>query len=233
MLTGGVAATEPPPPPSDPASLRGEYDQGSLEASDLGADPLVAFRRWFDEVVTRDRSTPPVPEPNVMVLATVDAGGRPAARAVLLKGIDERGLRFFTNLGSAKASHLAANAACALVFVWPAMARQVRVTGHARPVPTEESAAYFASRPRNSQLGAWASHQSEVIAGREQLELRLAEAEVRFRDGEVPLPPFWGGYVVEPDSIEFWQGRRSRLHDRLRYSRRAPGEPWRVERLSP
>jgi len=233
-----VAATEPDPapsapPPTDLASLRGEYDQGSLEASDLGADPLVAFQRWFDEVVAQAPSTPPVPEPNVMVLATVDADGRPAARAVLLKGIDERGLRFFTNLGSAKASHLAANPACALVFVWPAMARQVRVTGHARPVPTEEAAAYFASRPRNSQLGAWASQQSEVIDGREELDRRLAEIKARYLDTEVPLPPFWGGYVVEPDSIEFWQGRRSRLHDRLRYSRTAPGREWTVERLSP
>ena len=227
-----MAATEPDPVSSDPASLRGEYDHGSLEASDLGADPLAAFRRWFDEAVAHAPSTPP-PEPNAMVLATVDADGRPAARAVLLKGIDERGLRFFTNLGSAKASHLAANPACALVFVWPAMARQVRVTGRARQVPTEESAAYFASRPRTSQLGAWASHQSEVIDGRGQLDRRLAEAEARYRGTEVPLPPFWGGYVVEPDSIEFWQGRRSRLHDRLRYSRPAPGREWTVERLSP
>lgn len=223
----------PPSGQRDPASLRGEYDQGSLEVSDLGADPLEAFRRWFDDAVAEAQMTSPIPEPNVMVLATVDPGGRPAARAVLLKGIDERGLRFFTNLGSAKVSHLAANPACALTFVWPARARQVRVTGHARPVPTEESAAYFATRPRNSQLGAWASRQSEVISGRDELEHRLAEVRARYADTDVPLPPFWGGFVVEPDSVEFWQGRRSRLHDRLRYRRTSPGEPWLVERLSP
>lgn len=214
--------------------MREQYPPSSLGPDDLGDDPLDAFRRWFDETVAAGiEDSAPAPEANMMVLATVDPNGRPAARAVLLKGIDERGLRFFTNLGSAKAAHLAANPACALVFVWPSLARQVRVSGIARPVPEAEAAAYFASRPRGSQLGAWASPQSDVIAGRDQLERGLAEVVERFGDRDVPLPPFWGGYVVEPQSIEFWQGRPDRLHDRLRYSRPGPNQAWTHERLAP
>jgi pyridoxamine 5'-phosphate oxidase len=195
----------------------------------LAADPLDLFRQWFDAVVAAA-----VVEPSAMVLATADGAGRPAARAVLLKGVDERGFRFFTNYASAKANDLQANPNCALAFVWPTLARQVRVKGRAERIPHEESAAYFATRPRGSQLGAWASHQSEVIADRGVLDARLAELEARYPAGEeVPLPPFWGGYVVVPDSIEFWEGRADRLHDRLRYHRGAPGEAWLVERLSP
>jgi pyridoxamine 5'-phosphate oxidase len=195
----------------------------------LAADPLDLFRQWFDAVVAAA-----VVEPSAMVLATADGAGRPAARAVLLKGVDERGFRFFTNYASAKANDLQANPNCALAFVWPTLARQVRVKGRAERIPHEESAAYFATRPRGSQLGAWASHQSEVIADRGVLDARLAELEARYPAGEeVPLPPFWGGYVVVPDSIEFWEGRADRLHDRLRYHRGTPGEAWLVERLSP
>lgn len=192
-------------------------------------DPLVRFRAWFDAVVEAG-----VAEPTAMVLATVDLDGRPSARAVLLKGVDERGFRFFTNYTSAKAADLAANPACALAFVWPTLARQVRVAGRAEKISVEESAAYFASRSRGSRLGAWASRQSEVIDGRQVLNERLAELEARFAGtDDIPLPPFWGGYVVMPERIEFWEGRPDRLHDRHRYRRSAPGEPWLVERLSP
>ncbi|HEV2069976.1 MAG TPA: pyridoxamine 5'-phosphate oxidase [Acidimicrobiales bacterium] len=193
------------------------------------SDPFTLFRTWFDAVVAEE-----VVEPDAMVLATADGAGHPSARAVLLKGFDERGFRFFTNYGSAKAGDLRVNPNCALTFVWPALVRQVRVRGRAERISRTESAAYFATRARGSQLGAWASHQSEVIADREVLDRRLAELEARFPVGEeVPLPPFWGGYVVVPDSIEFWEGRRNRLHDRLRYSRTEPAGEWKVERLSP
>ncbi|HVL02887.1 MAG TPA: pyridoxamine 5'-phosphate oxidase [Acidimicrobiales bacterium] len=196
---------------------------------DSGSDPMLLFQTWFDAVVAAG-----VVEPGAMVLATADAAGRPAARAVLLKGVDERGFRFFTNYGSAKAADLLGNPNCALAFVWPALVRQVRVRGRAVRISRKESAAYFATRARGSQLGAWASRQSEVIADRAVLDRCLAEVEARFPLGEdIPLPPFWGGYVVVPDSIEFWEGRADRLHDRLRYSRTEPAGEWEVERLSP
>ncbi len=192
-------------------------------------DPLVRFQEWLDAVVAAG-----VAEPTAMVLATTDGAGQPAARAVLLKGVDQRGFRFFTNYASAKAADLAANPACALAFVWPTTARQVRVRGQAQRISPEESAAYFATRSRGSRLGAWASRQSEVISGRQVLDDRLAELEARFAGtDDIPLPPFWGGYVVVPDSIEFWEGRRDRLHDRQRYHRSAPAEPWLAEYLSP
>ncbi len=192
-------------------------------------DPLARFREWLDAVVAAE-----VVEPTTMVLATADAHGRPSARAVLLKGVDERGFRFFTNLRSAKAADLAANPACALAFVWPALARQVRVAGRAEQLSAEESAAYFATRPRGSRLGAWASPQSEVIESRQALDDRMAELEARFAGtDDIPLPPFWGGYVVVPERLEFWEGRSDRLHDRHRYRRSAPGQPWLAERLAP
>lgn len=192
-------------------------------------DPLARFEEWFDAVVAAG-----VAEPTAMVLATSDAAGRPSARAVLIKGVDERGFRFFTNHASAKARDLATNPACALAFVWPSLFRQVRVQGQAQRTSLEESAAYFATRGRGSQLGAWASRQSEIISDRQVLKDRLAALEARFAGAEeIPLPPFWGGYVVVPDTIEFWEGRRDRLHDRHLYRRSAPGEPWQVQRLSP
>jgi pyridoxamine 5'-phosphate oxidase len=186
----------------------------------------VQFGRWFADAETAD-----LIEPTAMTLATADAGGRPSARMVLLKGFDQRGFVFYTNYGSRKADELAGNPSAALVFWWPPLQRQVRVEGIVERVTREESEAYFRTRPLGSRLGAWASAQSQVIAGRAELERRLEELEARYGDGEVPLPPFWGGYRVHPEVIEFWQNRPNRLHDRLRY-RRVP-DGWIIERLSP
>lgn len=207
----------------------GQPQPGALSEADLDPDPVVAVHAWFEAAMASGTA-----EPSAMVLSTIDAEGRPAARAVLLKGIDQRGFRFFTNYASAKARHLAANPACALTLVWPALTRQVRITGEAQRITTEESAAYFVTRPRGSQLGAWASRQSQVIPDRGVLDRRLAELEATYPGTDtVPLPPFWGGFVVVPSTIELWQGRPDRLHDRLRYSRAAPNQTWQVERLSP
>lgn len=211
------------------AGLRAEHRRQGLTDNDVDPDPLVTFQAWLDAAVAAGLS-----EPNAMVLSTVDARSRPHARAVLLKGLDQRGFRFFTNHRSDKARHLAANPSCSLTFVWPSIARQVRVTGTAERLSDAEAAAYFATRPRGSRLGAWASPQSEVIATRDVLDRRLAELEAVYADtDDIPLPPFWGGYVVVPDSLELWQGRPDRLHDRLRYTRTGPGAPWLRERLAP
>lgn len=204
------------------ASLRAEYVATGLHEDDLAPDPIAMFRRWF--VGAQE-----LPEPNAMVLATATADGRPSARTVLLKGLDPRGFAFFTNLGSRKGTELDANPHCALLFPWHALQRQVRVEGTATRLDRTDVAAYFARRPRGAQLGAWASPQSEVVSP-EDLEQRYAEAEAAFPD-EVPPPDFWGGYVVAPETVEFWQGRRNRMHDRLRYTR--DGEWWRVDRLAP
>jgi pyridoxamine 5'-phosphate oxidase len=187
---------------------------------------MVQFGRWFADAEAAD-----LIEPNAMTLATADAGGRPSARMVLLKAFDQRGFVFYTNYGSRKAGELTGNPAAALVFWWPPLERQVRVEGGVERVTREESEAYFRTRPLGSRLGAWASEQSRVIVGRVDLERRLEELEARYGDGEVPLPPFWGGYRVHPEVVEFWQHRPNRLHDRLRY-RRVPGG-WTIERLSP
>jgi pyridoxamine 5'-phosphate oxidase len=204
------------------AALRAEYSAAGLSEGDLTADPLALFRRWFDEVQV-------LPEPNAMVLATVGVDGRPSSRSVLLKGADERGFVFFTNYGSRKGAELADRPDCALLFPWHPLQRQVRIEGRAERVPLAESAAYFATRPRGAQLGAWASPQSRVVTA-EELAASYAEAEVRFPD-TVPVPASWGGYVVVPDVVEFWQGRPNRMHDRWRYRRHGGG--WVAERLAP
>lgn len=208
-------------------SMRRDYAAGELRRADLRADPLAQFERWFADALAAG-----VIEANAMTLSTVDAAGRPHARIVLLKDCDARGFRFFTNYDSDKGVEIEANDRVALTFHWPPLERQVRIEGVAGKVPREESAAYFQSRPPASQLGAWASAQSRVIADRTALEGEFAAREREFADGVVPMPPHWGGYVVRPELMEFWQGRRSRLHDRFRY-RRGEGGAWTIERLAP
>lgn len=211
---------------SDLAALRREYGELGLTEPEAGFDPWALFRRWFEDVVTAG-----VHEPNAMVVATVAPDGRPSARMVLLKGYDEDGFRFFTNTASRKGHELAANPACALLFPWHPVERQVRVEGIAMPLDEADVAAYFAARPRGAQLGAWASPQSQVVAGRDALTAAYDAAAERFADDEVPVPPGWGGYRVRPEAFEFWQGRQGRLHDRLRYVRVAAG--WTRDRLAP
>lgn len=196
-----------------------------LRRSDLDPDPIVQFERWFEE------ASEVAPLPEAMTLATVDAGGAPDARMVLLKGVGADGFRFFTNYGSAKAGQLDGGGAAALVLYWRELDRSIRVRGAVERLSAAESDAYFASRPRPSQLGAWASPQSQPVTDRAALDSRLDEAERRFEGGEVPRPDHWGGYLVRPQSIEFWQGRVGRLHDRFRYTR--DGASWRIERLGP
>ncbi len=207
--------------------MRRAYEQVGVDVDDLGPDPVSAFSRWFADVAGAG-----VVEPNAMVLATVAADGTPSARTVLLKGYGGDGLRFFTNLGSDKAADLAVDPRCALVFPWHAVSRQVRVSGTAEPLPRGEAEAYFASRPRDSQLGAWASRQSSVVASRAELDAAFAQAAARF-PAEVPLPPGWGGFLVVPVAWEFWAGRTGRLHDRLRYRRSPDSGAWTLERLAP
>ena len=212
--------------PISPAELRKEYMRRGLSESELDPDPIRQFQRWFD-----DASGAGLIEPNAMTLATATRDGRPSARMVLLKGFDARGFVFYTNYESRKGGDLEQNPQAALVFFWVELERQVRVEGRVERATVEESDAYFASRPLGSQIGAWASAQSRVIADREPLERRAAELEAEYAGREVPRPPHWGGYRVVPDVIEFWQGRPSRLHDRLRY--RWTDGSWLVERLSP
>lgn len=213
--------------PAELAALRQDYSQRGLRRGDLDPDPIKQFNLWLAEAVERQ-----LLEPNAMTVASVDAAGQPWTRTILLKICDERGFTFFTNYDGAKGRHFAANAHAAMTFWWGALERQVNITGTIEKTSREESAAYFHSRPESSQIGAWASAQSEVIAHREQLEKQFADALARYGQGEIPLPPYWGGYRVTPQTIEFWQGRRSRLHDRLRYTRQ-PGGEWEIERLSP
>jgi pyridoxamine 5'-phosphate oxidase len=208
------------------SDVRREYVLGDLADEDLAAGPLDLFRVWMGEALAAE-----LLDATAMTLATVDAGGRPSARVVLLKGYDERGFVFYTNYESRKGLELAANPRAALVFFWPHFDRQVRVEGTVEKTSREESDAYFQSRPLGARLGAWASAQSAVIANRGELEERLREVTERFGDGPVPRPDFWGGFRVRPDVVEYWQGRPSRLHDRVRYTR--DGEGWRIERLSP
>ena len=210
----------------DLAAARAEYTRGGLSESDLLPDPVAMFERWYEEAGTAG-----IHEPNAMVVATASPAGVPAARLVLLKGFSDEGFVFYSNMGSRKGQELAANPACALLFPWHPIERQVRVDGTATLLPRDAVDAYFAVRPRGSQLGAWASHQSRVVDGREELDRELASAEERYADGEVPTPDEWGGYLVRPESVEFWQGRPGRMHDRLVYRRE--GQGWRTERLAP
>jgi pyridoxamine 5'-phosphate oxidase len=207
--------------------MRTEYTRAVLVEGDVDPDPVVQFGRWFD-----DANAANLVEPSAMTLATAGADGIPSARMVLLRGVDQRGFVFYTNYESRKAAELAANPRAALVFWWGELQRQVRVEGRVQRTSHEESAAYFRTRPPGSRLGAWASPQSRVIPSRAVLDERVAELEARHPDGDLPLPPFWGGYRLVPEVIELWQGRPNRLHDRLRYTR-APGGGWRIERLAP
>jgi pyridoxamine 5'-phosphate oxidase len=209
------------------ADLRAEYAQAGLNAADLDRDPLWQFQRWFEQTLKAG-----LREPNAMVLATVNAHGEPSTRIVLLKGIDERGFVFFSNYESRKALDLASNPRAALNFPWIDLERQINVIGSVVKIGRQESEAYFRSRPRGNRLGAWASHQSEVITERSVLEKRMAELESKYPGDDIPMPDYWGGYRLSPTEIEFWQGRPNRLHDRFRYSRQPDGR-WKLDRLSP
>jgi pyridoxamine 5'-phosphate oxidase len=213
--------------PPDLTGLRSEYAAHGLRRADLHPDPLHQFGAWFAAALGAD-----IREVNAMTLATATPDGKPSARVVLLKGFDEQGFAFFTNYDSEKGRELEANPFAALVFYWTQLERQVRIAGAVERTSREDSAAYFHSRPVGSQLGAWASKQSEVIDARQVLDARLMEVTERYENGDVPLPPHWGGYRVKPESFEFWQGRPNRLHDRFRYSRQANGT-WLIDRLAP
>ncbi len=206
--------------------LRREYHKLELTEAKASASPFVQFQRWFDDAVKAR-----VFEPNAMTLATADTKGRPSARIVLLKEFGPKGFSFFTNYGSRKAAQLAENPRAALVFHWHALERQVNIEGTIERLPRSASALYFSKRPRASQLGAWASNQSGTVKDRATLEKTLAELERKFAGKEIPLPPFWGGFRLVPETIHFWQGRPNRLHDRLLYTRR--GRKWVRTRLAP
>jgi pyridoxamine 5'-phosphate oxidase len=213
--------------PPDLTGLRNEYAAHGLRRADLHSDPLQQFGAWFAAALAAD-----IRDANAMSLATACPAAKPSVRIVLLKGFDERGFAFFTNYESEKGRQIEANPSAALVFYWMQLERQVRISGTVEKTSREDSAAYFHSRPVGSRLGAWASKQSEVIDARQVLDARLTEITERFENGNIPLPPHWGGYRVKPDKIEFWQGRPNRLHDRFRYSRRADGT-WLIDRLAP
>ncbi|MFP3991721.1 pyridoxamine 5'-phosphate oxidase [Streptomyces sp. E11-3] len=213
--------------------MREHYRAEGLAESSLAADPMEQFAHWFKQAV-RDADLAGLYEPNAMVVSTADIQGRPSSRTVLLKGYDAHGFVFYTNYDSRKAQEIDANPAVALLFPWHAMARQVVVTGTAARVRRDETAAYFRTRPHGSQLGAWASAQSSVVADRAELDRSYEELAARYPEGEqVPVPPHWGGYRVTPQTVEFWQGRENRLHDRLRYVPAPGGTGWTVERLAP
>jgi pyridoxamine 5'-phosphate oxidase len=207
-------------------NIRKDYTLAELKREDLHSDPIKQFQVWFKRALKAK-----VIEPNAMTLATADAKDKPSARIVLLRGVDERGFSFFTNYGSRKGKELSNNKNAALVFFWAALERQVCVRGKVQKLSREESEKYFHSRPRESQLGAWVSQQSSVIRGRKELDDRLEKVINQYRGKEVPMPPYWGGYLLAPDRIEFWQGRASRLHDRFCYTKVA--RKWKIQRLAP
>ena len=213
-------------PPADLAALRRDYSLSSLKEAEVDPDPTRQFERWFADALAAQ-----VLEPNAMTLSTASRDGVPSGRIVLLKGVDARGFAFYTDYRSRKSAELAENPLAALTFLWKEIERQVRITGSVSRVSSEESEAYFRSRPVGSRIGAWASHQSAVIPDRGDLEDRVQTVSERFANGDVPLPSHWGGFRVMPDEIEFWQGRPDRLHDRIRYRHEATA--WVIERLSP
>jgi pyridoxamine 5'-phosphate oxidase len=209
----------------DISALRKEYTREELSKASVAAQPMEQFGRWFDEAMAAS-----LPEPTAVTLATADAEGRPSCRVVLLKGIDH-GFVFYTNYASKKGRQLAENPHAALLFFWPELERQIRIEGIVEQVTQQESAAYFATRPNGSKISAWASQQSSVIASRDVLAARVTQLEQQYANAEIPLPPTWGGFRLIPNEVEFWQGRASRLHDRIRY--RVVEGAWVIERLSP
>lgn len=219
--------SSPDHPPTDLPDMRRQYTRAHLTRDALHADPLVQFETWLKDAVDEK-----VLEPNAMTLATATPDGRPLVRTVLLKALDARGFVFFTNLESRKAAHIAANPHVSLLFPWLALERQVIITGTATRISTAETLKYFLSRPRDSQIAAWASRQSHAISSRKVLEMEWARLKEKFSAGEVPLPSFWSGFRVEPQSIEFWQGGPSRLHDRFQYTR-TEQSTWQIDRLAP
>ena len=208
------------------ANIRTEYKKGTLDENDVEKSPLMQFDKWFKEAVNSK-----IPEVNAMTIATANNQGRPSARMVLLKQYDEKGFVFFTNYESAKAKDIAENPQAALLLFWEPLERQVRIVGKVEKVSVGESFEYFRTRPIDSQLGAWASHQSSIISARALLEKAFGEMLEKFKNGEIPLPPFWGGLRIIPDEFEFWQGRTNRLHDRISYKKNTDG--WTISRLSP
>lgn len=210
----------------DLADLRRDYSLRELSRSSVDADPIVQFTKWMNEAIDSG-----VIEPTAMTVSTVNADGRPSSRVVLLKGFDVDGFVFFTNYESRKAGDISANPHVSLHFYWPDLERQVIISGSVSKTSREESESYFASRPRESQIGAWASKQSSVLQTREELEKRVDAIRIRFGDGEISCPEFWGGFRVRPERLEFWQGRKSRLHDRIVYE--SENGSWNISRLSP
>jgi pyridoxamine 5'-phosphate oxidase len=209
------------------ADLRKDYTLQGLSKTEIDPNPFIQFKKWFDQALAAQ-----LPEPNAMTIATATPDGKPSARMVLLKDFDQRGFVFFTNYNSHKGQELTENPHAALVFWWAELERQVRIVGRVEKVSEQESDIYFHSRPANSRLGAWVSNQSEVIESREVLEQRLREFQNKYENQEIPRPPHWGGLRVIPTEMEFWQGRSSRLHDRLLYTR-LDDSSWKIERLSP
>ncbi|MEP4532089.1 MAG: pyridoxamine 5'-phosphate oxidase [Cyclobacteriaceae bacterium] len=213
---------------SDIANLRKEYTKAELEVNSVDPSPFIQFEKWFEEAVNAD-----LLEPNAMILGTSDGQGDISQRTVLLKAYDKNGFVFYTNYKSKKAKQITLSNRVSLLFPWYGLERQVIISGTATKVSNTESLKYFLSRPHGSQLGAWVSHQSQVITSRSVLEMKLDEMKNRFKKGEIPLPDFWGGFRVCPSKIEFWQGRPSRLHDRILFSREDNSDNWKIERLSP